>query len=164
MIYNLFKLIHIAAVVIFLGNIITGLFWMHMAKRSKNVSLISHAMKGIIRSDRLFTLPGIVLIIAGGIAAAVKGGFPILGTGWILWSIILFSISGIAFVWKVAPLQKSIYNYADKSGIPGFNKDDLSKMIFHWELWGLAALITPVIAFVMMVLKNPSIKNYGKQF
>jgi hypothetical protein len=32
--YALFKVIHLLAVVIFLGNIITGLFWMHIAVKT----------------------------------------------------------------------------------------------------------------------------------
>ena len=51
-------------------------------------------MAGVIRSDRLFTVPGVFLILASGFFAAIRGGFPILGTGWILWTLVLFGISG----------------------------------------------------------------------
>ena len=49
-IYALLKLIHIFAVIIFLGNIITGLYWMKKADKTNNLSIISFAMKGIISS------------------------------------------------------------------------------------------------------------------
>lgn len=35
--YHILKLIHVAAVIIFLGNIITGLFWKAHADRTKDV-------------------------------------------------------------------------------------------------------------------------------
>ena len=108
--YNYIKLIHLIAVTIFLGNIITVLFWMNIAVRTKNLKIIHFAINGIIKSDRLFTIPGVLIITAGGFWAAINGHYPILKTGWILWSIILFSISGLSFVFKVAPLQKKIYN------------------------------------------------------
>jgi uncharacterized membrane protein len=106
--YLLLKLIHIIAVIIFLGNIITGLFWMRKADKTNNRSIIAFTMKGIIDSDRLFTIPGVIIITIGGFAAAIQGGIPLLRTGWIFWPIVLFSLSGLAFAWKVVPLQKII--------------------------------------------------------
>ena len=107
MYYTYFKLLHVLAVIIFLGNIITGLYWMHIAKKTKDLKIISHTVFGVIKSDRYFTIPGVVLITTFGIIAAVHGHIPLLRTGWIFWPIVLFSISGIAFMWKVAPLQSN---------------------------------------------------------
>jgi uncharacterized membrane protein len=54
--YALFKLIHLLAVVIFLGNIITGLFWMHIAVKTRDLKIIHFTMKGIGEADRYFTI------------------------------------------------------------------------------------------------------------
>lgn len=75
--YQVLKLIHIAAVIIFLGNIITGLFWKAHADRTKEVRFISHTMHGIIRSDRWFTIPGVIVITVAGFLAAIHAGLPI---------------------------------------------------------------------------------------
>src|SRR5687768_11212898 len=96
--YLLLKAIHVLAVVLFLGNIITGVFWKSHADRTRDPRLIAHALDGIIRSDRLFTVPGVVLIIAAGVAAAIVGRLELLDTGWIFWPIVLFAISGFAFM------------------------------------------------------------------
>ena len=53
--YLIWKLIHVAAVIIFLGNIITGLFWAARAHKSHDFKLIASTFQGIIRSDRYFT-------------------------------------------------------------------------------------------------------------
>ena len=95
--YLILKITHIAAVVVFLGNVITGLFWMSRAYDTKNPSMISFVTSTVIKSDRWFTLPSIVLIVVGGIWMAILAHLPILRTGWILWSIILFSVSGLCF-------------------------------------------------------------------
>lgn len=154
--YIFFKLVHLLAVMLFLGNITTGIFWMHFAVKSKDLKIISYTMKGIIVADRLFTIPGVIIITVGGIMAAIYGHFPILGTGWILWSIILFSISGIAFGLKVAPLQKRIYNLTiNKENETDFDWVNFSRIIIQWDIWGLVALLTPLAAFVMMILKIP---------
>jgi uncharacterized membrane protein len=152
-VYLLLKLIHVFAVIIFLGNIITGLFWMRMADKTDDLSVISFTMKGIIKLDRWFTIPGVIIITAGGIMAAIKGGFPLLRTGWIFWAIVLFSLSGIIFSWKLAPLQKKIFHLTlDKEK---FNKALYQSSLKQWEIWGLVAVLTPIAAMIMMVLKLP---------
>jgi hypothetical protein len=79
-----------------------------------------------------------------------------LRTGWILWSIILFSISGIAFGFKVAPLQRKIYKLTlGVENSADFDWMNFRKIYFAWDIWGLIALLTPLAAFVMMTLKIP---------
>ena len=148
------KLFHIAAVILFLGNIITGLFWKAHADRTGNPQVIAHTFEGIIRSDRWFTIPGAVAIILGGLGAAIVGGIPILSTGWILWSIVLFSLSGLAFSFRVAPAQTKLAVLARA----GMESGQLDLVRYHalsrsWEVWGLFALLTPVAAVALMVFK-----------
>lgn len=129
---------------------------MRIAVKTKDLNIISFTMRGIIRADRYFTLPGVVVITAGGILSAVHGNFPIFKTGWILWSIILFTISGLAFGLKVAPLQSRILRLAEQS--PTYAEFDWNyfiKQFRSWEFWGLVALLTPVAAVVLMTLKIP---------
>jgi uncharacterized membrane protein len=141
---------------LFLGNIITGLFWMHIAVKTKDIKIISFAMKGIIKADKYFTIPGVIVITAGGILAAIYGHFPILGTGWIFWSIIMFSISGLAFTIKLIPLQKRIYYFTlNKETSTDFDWINFRRLYAAWDTWGLIALITPLAAFAMMILKIP---------
>jgi uncharacterized membrane protein len=151
--YLIWKLLHIAAVVIFLGNIITGLFWAARAHKTRDFKVITSTFQGIIRSDRIFTLPGIILITLAGFIAAIHAHWPILGTGWILWSIILFTLSGVFFRVYVAPLQKKIAKFADTADSSDDNWKQYEKIYKQWEFWGLLATLTPVAAFVLMVIK-----------
>lgn len=151
--YLIGKLIHIASVVIFLGNIITGLFWVARANKTRDFKLIGSTFQGIIKSDRLFTIPGIVGMTLAGIVAAIHGRIPILGTGWILWSIILFTISGIIFSIYVAPLQRKIVSIALNSDNSESSWNTYEKIYKQWELWGFFATLTPVAAMAIMVLK-----------
>ena len=79
--YSYLKLIHLISVMIFLGNIITGLFWMSIAVRTKDLKIIHFTMKGIIKADRYFTIPGVLIITVGGFLSAIYGHYPILSTG-----------------------------------------------------------------------------------
>ena len=151
--YALLKFAHILAVILFLGNVITGLFWKLHADRTKDPRIIGHTMEGIIRSDRLFTMPGVLFIIASGVAAAIRVGLPLLGTPWIFWSIVLFSLSGLAFWFAVAPLQKKIAAMTVGKTADDFDWKRYRADSLRWELWGAFATLTPLLAAALMVLK-----------
>src|SRR2546428_9343509 len=152
--YLLAKLLHVVAVVLFLGNITTGLFWHLHAARTKDAKLLAHTMDGIIGSDRIFTVPGVVLIIVTGFAAAIYGQLPILRTGWILWTLVLFLASGVIFMIRVAPLQRRLRALAQAGVQSGtFDYGAYRAVAVRWELWGAAALLTPFAGLELMVLK-----------
>lgn len=152
--YLWLKLVHVAAVILFLGNIVTGLFWKAHADRSRDPRIIAHTFDGIIRSDRWFTLPGVVLIIVSGMGAAGVGGLKIFGTFWIWTALALFAVSGVAFVARVAPLQVKLRDLARRASAPAdFDWGTYGRWSRQWESWGLVALATPVAALVLMVLK-----------
>ena len=151
--YLLLKSIHVLAVVMFLGNIATGVFWKTHADRTRDPRLIEHTLDGIIRSDRIFTVPGVFLIIAAGVGAALVGRLEMLGTGWILWPIVLFSISGIAFMARVAPLQRQMLDIARAGGAGQMNWMRYESLSRSWAIWGAIALLTPLAALFIMVMK-----------
>jgi len=152
--FLLIKLLHIIAVIAFVGNITTGIFWHAHAARTRDPKLIAYTMGGIIRSDRLFTIPGVIVIIVTGIAAAIYGNFPILRTGWILWTLILFIVSGLIFMIRVAPLQRQLRALAEAAAQSGtLDYARYRALAVRWEVWGTAALLTPLAGLALMVLK-----------
>jgi len=152
--YLLLKALHLLAVVMFLGNVTTGLFWKAHADRTRDPRIIAHALDGIIRSDRLFTLPGAALIVLAGFAAAELGGWPVFGTGWIWWSLTLFGVSGVLFAVAVAPLQTRMRDLARSSETHAdLERGGYRRLSIAWEVWGALALLTPLAAFVLMILK-----------
>lgn len=153
MLYLLLKALHIVSVVLFLGNIITGVFWKAHADRTADLRARAQALDGIIRSDRLFTTPNVFIIILTGVAAAYTAGIPILSTPWILWSIVLFGISGGAFGF-VAPLQKKLLENV-RAGMAAGRWDEAGyeTLSRRWTLWGTVATGAPLIAVFLMVMK-----------
>lgn len=153
------KLIHVLAVSLFLGNITTGIFWKANADRTRNPVVIGYMLEGIIRADRIFTLPPILFILIGGIGAAIVGNLPILRTGWIFWSIVLFTISGIAFMAQVGPLQRKMLAFVRQPG-EELDWEGYRALSRRWEIWGAVALAAPALAVVLMVMK-PVIPGLG---
>lgn len=155
--YLAMKTLHVLAVVLFLGNIITGLFWKAHGDRTADPRIIAHTLQGIIRSDGWFTVPGVAFIVVFGVAAAIVGELPILGTGWIWQSIVLFSASGLAFMLQIAPLQRRLLALA-AAGVNGEGWDAAAyrRLSRRWEFWGVVAILTPLAALVLMVYKPGS--------
>lgn len=153
MLYLVLKFLHIVSVVLFLGNIITGVFWKVHADLAGDLRSRAQALDGIIKSDRVFTMPGVFLIIGTGVALALLGNLPLLRTPWILWSIVLFGISGLAFGMFVAPLQKKLLANV-RAGIDGnWNQGGYDALSRRWTVWGTIATGAPLIAVFLMVMK-----------
>ena len=152
--YLVWKLIHVLGVVVFVGNITTGILWKVQAERTRDPALIAHACAGLTRSDRVFTMPGVMLLIVAGTVAAISGNLPILGTGWILWSIVLLAISGLAFMLRVAPLQRRMHALAAAATTSGqLDWSAYESASRSWNIWGVVALAAPLLAVALMVLK-----------
>jgi uncharacterized membrane protein len=149
--YLIFKLIHVFAVILFLGNIIIAVFWKGHGDKSNDPSKIAYTIKGMIRADRLFTMPAIAFLILAGFGAMGIGYIPF-ETGWIMWGLILIIISVAAFMAKVVPAQKKLLMIAESDPFDQQQYDAVSK---EWNLWGSIATIAPIIAVVLMVFKVP---------
>lgn len=151
--YLFLKAVHVFSVVLFLGNIITGVFWKAHADRAGDLRARAQALDGIIRSDRWFTVPGVFLIIVTGVWLALLGNLPLLGTFWIAWSLVLFGISGVAFSWQVGPLQKKLLANVT-AGLDGnWDQAAYDRMSRSWAIWGGIATLAPLIALFLMVIK-----------
>ena len=147
------KLVHVLAVIVFVGNIAVGIFWKDIADRTGDPRIIAHTLRGIIGADRVFTIPAILVLIAAGVATALAEHNSILGTGWILWAIVLFVIAGLAFM-PVSRLQRQLRSVAEDGVKTGaFDTDRYHSLTARWNFWGILALILPLGAVALMVLK-----------
>jgi len=150
--YFLLKSLHVLSVVLFLGNIITGVFWKLHGDRG-DLRARAVALEGIIRSDRWFTLPGVVTIIVTGVLLAMTLHYPLLRTLWIVWALVLFGVSGVMFQFFVAPLQKKLLANV-RAGIDGnWNESEYRGLSRAWQLSGAVATLAPVIVVFLMVMK-----------
>jgi uncharacterized membrane protein len=151
--YLFLKSLHVVSVVLFLGNIITGVFWKVHADRSGDLRARAQALHGLIASDRIFTVPGVVLIIITGVALALMANMPLLSTKWIGWSLVLFGISGAVFSTRVAPLQKKMLANVRAGTTGSWQEAEYQKLSRGWEVWGAVATLAPLIALFLMVMK-----------
>lgn len=151
--YLVMKLIHLLAVVAFLGNIVVSLFWKLHGDRTRDVRIVAHTLAGIIAADRLFTLPGVALLVLAGFGTAGMGHYPLM-LPWIIISIILFAGSGGVYMGIVSPMQKRMLAMARRAENPAaFDWGTYASLSKQWNLWGLISLALPLVAMVLMVMK-----------
>ena len=154
--YMILKIVHITAVVAFLGNIVMGLFWMSRAYYSQNTKIFSFIAKAVIKSDQWITIPSSIIIVASGIWMVGKVDLSLIETGWLFWSLILFSVSGLCFAFRVNPLQNKLYALSAKS-LQNQDADltDIKKDFRRLEVWGLIAISASILSMILMILKLP---------
>ena len=157
---RLLVLVHVAAACLFLGNIATGLFWVMRAQRSRSTHVLGHTFASLNGVDAWITTPAVLVLTLTGIAAAVRMGFPLLGTGWILWSVVAFALSGIVFATRVLPLQKRIARALGDAVRAGATLEPTA-LTARWSRWAHLSLALAVAALVLMVLK-PALPALGR--
>lgn len=152
MLYLALKTIHVLAVVIFLGNITVGAFWKAFSDKTGKPPVMAHTIEGIIRADRIFTIPAVVVLVLAGFADAGIGHYPILGTGWILWGLGLFVISGVAFG-PIARAQRALLAVAQTGLQTAEQQKAYEALSRQWNAYGTLATLAPFAALVIMVVK-----------
>ena len=151
--YLALKALHILSVVLFLGNIITGVFWKVHADLTGDLRARAQALDGIIKADRWFTVPGVLLIVATGVSMALLAHLPMLSTFWIAASLALFGVSGLAFGIAVGPLQKKLLANV-RAGLAGnWDETRYNALSRSWMFWRLVATVAPVVALSLMAMK-----------
>lgn len=149
--FVIMKVVHLAAVVVFLGNILTGIFWKAYGDKSRDPRIIAHTMKGIIRADRMLTMPSVGILLVAGFGAQGMAHYPI-SLPWIVWGIVLYVLSAAVFMARVAPLQKKLAAVAGASE-GSMNWAEYDRLSKQWNVWGAIAILLPIVAFVLMVWK-----------
>ncbi|MDZ7842919.1 MAG: DUF2269 family protein [Gammaproteobacteria bacterium] len=150
--HALFKTVHLLGVVIFLGNLIVTAWWKGMADRAGDPRVVAFAQRQVTLTDCLFTLGGILVILAGGYGMAYAGGAG-LNTGFVVLGQGLFYAAGAIWVGALIPIQwcqaRMARAFADGGEIPP-RYWRLSRI---WMATGITAIVLPVLSLVVMVSK-----------
>lgn len=149
------RLFHVLAVALFLGNLVTCLFWAAHANRSRDPSVIAHTYLGIRRADRWFTVPGAVALLVGGVAAAIRLELPVFGTGWIVWAIGLLGIGLVVLATVRADLQRDLVELAVAGDAEHLAWKEYELLYRYWWMASLVGIAAPLLAVVLMVYRPP---------
>jgi uncharacterized membrane protein len=153
--YLALKVVHVLAVVLFLGNISLAMVWKLDADRTKDPVVMAHVLRGIVLGDRWVTIPSVIALIASGITMAVLGKLPLLHVDWIWQSMSLLGLSGALYVYPIGPDQRHLLELARTARENGANIDwpVYQSVSRRWLYAGWLAILAPAAAVALMVLK-----------
>ncbi|MBI3140616.1 MAG: DUF2269 domain-containing protein [Rhodocyclales bacterium] len=150
--YLALKTLHLAGVMIFLGNIIVTGWWKAMADRTRDPRIIAFAQRQVTLTDWLFTAGGVALLAAGGYGNAALHGIP-LSTPWVSLGHWLFVASGVIWAVVLIPVQigqaRLARGFAAGGAIPA-RYWQLGRL---WMVFGILATVLPLANLYVMVFK-----------
>ena len=150
--YLVLKTVHLIGAILFTGNIVVTGWWKVMADRTRDPRVLAFAQRQVTLTDWLFTLGGIVLLVAGGAGAAALGGFTAT-TPWVAWGSALFIASGVIWIGVLVPVQARLGRMAKGFAAGGTIPADYWRLERRWGVFGLIATLLPLAAVVVMVFK-----------
>lgn len=150
--YLFVKALHIMSSVLMVGTGFGTAYYLFFTNRLGRVSSIADVARLVVRADWWFTTPAVIFQPLSGIWLAYIAGWP-LTTPWLLWSIVLFVLTGACWlpvVWLQLRLAK-IAREADEQNqaLPA----TYWRYARYWEWLGYPAFIAMLGVYFLMVLK-----------
>jgi uncharacterized membrane protein len=151
--YLWLKTLHVIGVILFIGNIIITGWWKNMADRTRHPAVIAFAQRQVTLTDYIFTAGGATLLGVTGIANAVIHDLAYYTIPWLKWPLLLFIASGLTWLLILVPIQikqaRLSRTFAGDGNIP----EAYWRLGLLWNVFGVIAIILPLIATGFMVFK-----------
>jgi uncharacterized membrane protein len=155
MLFFVLKYLHLIGAAVLLGTGAGIAFFMLMAHRTSNVTVIAGVARIVVIADFLFTATAVVVQPVTGVALAAQGGYS-LREGWILVSIALYLLTG-AFWLPVVWIQMRMRDLADAAKARGTPLPRSYYRLFHtWFAFGFPAFAA-VLAILWLMVTRPTI-------
>jgi len=146
--------VHVLGVVLLLGNITVSSIWKLYADGTRDPKIIGFAQRLVTTTDWFFTLWGILLLMIGGYGAAWVAGLDVLRDDWIVWSEVMFGLSGAIWLFVLVPIQIKQARMARGFSASGAIPDAYWRLGRLWIACGLVATVPLIVATWLMVRKG----------
>jgi uncharacterized membrane protein len=143
------KIIHVLCACLFLGNVIVSGTWAALAERTRNHEIIKFSNRLVLITDLMFTATGAIgVVVTGHLMAGRYGGDT--AHPWIMWSYILFGLSGLIWAAVLLPIQLKQRSLLRRTNYITPEYLHLSKV---WQISGAVATVLPLPILYLMVTK-----------
>ena len=150
--YLTVKWIHILSSTLLFGTGLGSAFYMYFASRTRDPRVIAAVVRHVVIADWLFTTPSIVIQPLSGFYLLHLMSLP-LRTPWVLWSLVLFVVAGLAWL-PVVSMQMRMRDMACEAARGGANlPPDYQRYLRWWVALGVVAFTALVAVFYLMVAK-----------
>jgi len=153
--YLTLKFLHIIAAVIVAGTGTGIAFFMFMASRSDNPTVIQITANHVIIGDWLFTTPAVITQITTGVLLMNLQGYSF-SSPWFMWVLTLILVIGACWL-PVLRIQYRLRDLATESVVAEKTLPEFKKLMRWWIALGLPAFVAILIIFYLMVFKPVSV-------
>ena len=151
---ELLRWLHVIGAAVLLGTGAGIAFFMLMAHRTGDATVIAHVTGTVVVADVLFTATAVVAQPVTGVLLASAVGWP-LTTPWIATSLALYVATGLCWI-PVVWIQWRMRNLARASAAAGEPLPASYQRLFRtWVLLGVPAF-TFVLAILWLMLTRPA--------
>jgi uncharacterized membrane protein len=144
----LLRLLHVVGAVLLLGNVtITG-FWATYLYRARTRVPFHPVARAILWSDVVFTVVGGTLLTVSGILLALRQGYRVAETPWLLKGILALAVATLLWAAVLVPAQVRLERLA-----PG-DDPELRRLFRRWSVVGWASTLLLFYGLWTMVTKG----------
>jgi uncharacterized membrane protein len=145
---------HVLGATVLLGTGVGIAFFMLMAHRTKEPTIIAHVARTVVIADAAFTATAVVIQPITGVLLAQASGWP-LTTPWLILSVALYLGTGLCWL-PVVWIQWRIRNLATASAAAATPLPaSYERLLRAWVLLGIPAFIF-VLAIVWLMVTRPT--------
>ena len=156
MLYFFLKFLHVIGAAVLLGTGAGIAFFMLLAHRTGNATVIAGTARIVVVADFLFTATAVVAQPITGLALVWLVGYP-LGEHWIVLSILLYLVTGVFWL-PVVWMQMEMRRLATKAINDGAPLPERYHQLFRlWFAFGFPAFAAVVGIFWLMISRPPEI-------
>lgn len=150
--YRWHKFLHLAGVVVFLGNVILGPLWVVLSLKEKQIETVKFTFKLLQAFDIYVTAPSIFMVVINGLylGSAIGG---IENVVWLKHSVYSLIILWI-FIIPILIVQDKMAIHIEKGDI---TSQAFKQLKTKWMAIGLISFVPLVYICYMMVFKSISI-------
>lgn len=141
------KALHVAAAVLLLGNVVVTGVWALVLFRHRGRQSFGPAIRAIFVTDLLFTAGGGTLLTVTGILLAVRGGYRVLETPWLMHGIGALALSTLLWLVFLLPDQGRMKRAAEG------DDTELRRAFVRWNAIGWVATLLLFAGLAAMVLR-----------
>jgi uncharacterized membrane protein len=146
--------LHVLGAILLIGNALAMAVWLVIAGSSGTDAWTRRAARAVNVGDVSFTVPGVALILANGLAMVVEryGGVtaftstPFVGVG-----LVLLTATGLVWALRLVPTQLAMLLLARATG--PLDAAAFQRRLDTWYAWGTLATILPIAGVVVMSVK-----------
>ncbi|NVJ04963.1 DUF2269 domain-containing protein [Myxococcus sp. AM001] len=152
-VHNVLKLLHLIAVVVFLGDIVVTAVWRLLADRTREPRVIAYALRLVQFTDKYLLVPSVFALAATGMLRAHLQGIPLWTNPALAAGQVSFMLCGVVWSQMLRPIQARQLVMAEALGdASGAAFDDYLLLTKKWFRWGILAMALAFGSMALMVL------------